>query len=137
MARHRPQYPAALTTSIGLRVPVFDRGTPPRTKIEALEEYTLLSAHVQGDLTEERLEWMSRLVPLQDQWDHMPQEEWGHLRRTRTETAVTHAKRVARPDLYDEIQEIQWMIKRLTEEIDRMDKDASKVSRAYTMLTGN
>lgn len=134
--RHRPELPAALVTSIELRVPVFERGTAPRMKIDALEEYLLLSAHVQGDLTEERLDWMSRLVPLKDEWDHLPQEDWGHLRRTRTETAVTHAKRQVRPELYDDMMDIDWMIKRLTEEIDRMERDASKCSRAYTMITG-
>lgn len=134
--RHRPELPAALVTSLGLRVPVFERTAPPRQKIDALEEYLLLSANVQGDLTEERLDWMSRLVPLSSEWEHIPQEEWGHLRRTRTETAVTHAKREARPDLYDEMMDIEWMIKRLTEEIDRMERDATKVSRAYTMITG-
>lgn len=137
MARHRPTLPACLTTSLGLRVPVFARTAAPREKIEALEEYLLLSASVQGDLTEERFDWMTRLVPIQDEWDHMPEEEWGHHRRTRTETAVKHAKRIARPPLYDEIMDIEWMIKRLTEEIDRMERDATKCSRAYTMITGS
>lgn len=134
--RHRPELPAALTTSIGMRVPTFERGAAPRGKIDALEDYLLRSAMVQGDLTEERLDWMSRLVPLKDEWDHMNQEEWGHLRRTRTETAVTHAKRQVRPELYDEMMDIEWMIKRLTEEIDRMERDAAKVSRAYAMIVG-
>lgn len=132
--RHRPELPAALNTSIGLRVPVFERGTAPRTRIEALEEYLLLSANVQGDLTEERLDWLSRLVPLQDRWDHL--EGWEELKQTRTEGGVRDAKRRVDPDLYDEIQDHQWMVKRLTEEIDRMERDATKVSRAYTMLTG-
>lgn len=118
-------------------MPVFARGTTPSAKIVELEEYLLLSASVQGDLTEERFDWMSRLVPVEDEWEHLPQEEWGHLRRTRTETAVMHAKRVARPELYDDIQDMKWMIKRLTEEIDRMERDATKCSRAYTMITGS
>lgn len=134
--RKRPEFPEALKKSIELRVPVFERGAPPAMKISALEDHLLLSAHVQGDLTEERLDWMAALVPLQDQWDHVPEDEWRHLRRTRTETAVKHAKREVRPELYDKIMDHEWMIKRLTEEIDRLERHASVCSRAYTMLTG-
>lgn len=131
------QLPDALEKSKKMRVPTFEHGTSPRQKIDQLETYLLDSAAVQGDLTEERLDWMVRLVPLEHEWDHIPEDEWAHLRRTRTETAVKHAKRIARPQLYDEIQGIEWMAKRLTEEIDRMERDASKCSRAYTMLTGS
>lgn len=118
-------------------MPVFGEGTAPSHKIEQLESYLLLSAFTQGQLTEERVDWLSSLVPLKDQWDHMPEHLWAELRRTRTETAVTHAKRIAMPDVYDKIQDHEWMIKRLTEEIDRMEREASKVSRAYTMITGS
>lgn len=137
MPRHRPTLPACLSTSLGLRIPVFARDTPPRQKIDALEEYLLLSAFTQGELSEERFDWKARLVPLEAEWEHIPDHEWQAHRRTRTETAVKHAKRIARPKLYDEIQDVEWMVKRLTEEMDRMERDATKVSRVYTFITGS
>ena len=117
-------------------MPVFADGTAPGMKIAQLESYLLLTAFTEGELTEERVEWESRLVPVKDEWDRMPQELWEHLRRTKTETAVNHAKRMVQPDLYDQIQDHLWMIKRLTEEIDRMEREGTRASRAYTMVTG-
>ena len=132
--RRRPDLPDCLSTSIGLRVPVFDRQTAPGVKISALEEYLLLTAFQQGELAEERLTWLQDRVPLQDEWDHL--EGWEAHRRTRTETAVTQAKRLVAPDLYDKLQDNEWMIKRLSDEIERLENNASRVSRAYAMITG-
>lgn len=137
MPRSRPVLPACLQTSVGLRMPVFAAGTSPSSKIGQLEDYLLLTAYTQGELTEVRMDWMCSLVPIRDEWDHMPNEEWAHLRRTRTETAVTHAKRMARPDLYDQMLDHDWMIKRLSEEFDRMEREAARASRVYTMITGS
>lgn len=133
--RHEPTLPAALTTSIDLRMPVFEAGTAPTTKIAALEEYLLLTAYYQGDLAKERLEWQVKLVPIRDAWDHLT--GWEHLKLTsRSEKAVASSKRQVRPDLYDRLMDHDWMIARLTEEIDRMERDATKASRAYTLMTG-
>lgn len=119
-----------------MRIPVFREDVAPSAKIDQLESYLLLTAVIQGNLTEERVEWLSAMVPLKDRWDHMPEEQWGHLRRTRTETAVNHAKRMVDGSLYDELQDHEWMIKRLAEEIDRMERESVKVSRVYTMIAG-
>lgn len=135
MPRHQPTLPAALVTALGLRVPVFEKDASPSYKIAELESYLLLSAFTQGELTEQRLDWLVRLVPLEDEWDHLA--GWEEHLRTRTEKGVTQAKRCVRPDLYDEIQDIEWMVKRLSEEIDRMERDATKCSRAYSMITGS
>jgi hypothetical protein len=116
-------------------MPLFPRDTPPAVKVESLESWMLLSAWTQGELAEERLDWLSSLVPLQDEWDHLT--GWEHLRRTRTEIAVEQAKRMLRPDLYDQIQDHRWMIKRLDEEVDRMERESTKTSRAYTMVVGS
>lgn len=127
--------PECLVTSVGLRCPVFARGTSPRERIESLEEHMLLSAYTQGDLTEERLDWMARLVPVERDWDAVivSKEDL----RSRTEKAVTAAKAQLRPDLYRAKTDAEWMIARLSEEIDRMEKDAARCSRAYTMISGN
>lgn len=135
MPRHRPTLPSSLTTSIGLRMPVFADGTSATDKLGQLESYLLLTAYTQGELSECRLEWLSSKIALQDEWAHLT--GWEDLRRTRTETAVTHAKRMLRPDLYDALEDHDWMIKRLTEEVDRMERDSVKASRAYTFITGS
>lgn len=129
-----PNLPECLTISLGLRVPVFEKGKSPREKIDELESYLLLSAYTQGELTEERMGWLVGRVVLQTEWDHL--DGWQQYKRTRTELAVRDAKRHIRPDLYDRLQANEWMVKRLGEEIDRMERDATKVSRAYTMITG-
>jgi hypothetical protein len=129
-----PNLPDCLTVSLGLRVPVFEKDKSPREKIDELESYLLLSAYTQGELTEERMTWLVGAVVLQMKWDHL--DGWQHLRRTRTELAVRDAKRQIAPELYDRLQANEWMVKRLSEEIDRMERDATKISRAYTMITG-
>lgn len=125
----------ALTTAKQLRIPTFEKGTSPRMKIDELETYLLLGAHTQGDLSEERLDLLVKLKPLQNQWEHL--DGWESLKQTRTEAGVKDAKRRINPDLYDQIQDLEWMVKRLTEEIDRLERDATKVSRVYTMITGS
>lgn len=118
-----------------LRVPVFQRETAPREKIDQLEEYMLLSAYFAGELHRERLEHHQRVADLQLEWDHLA--GWEPFRRSKTETAVEDAKRQLRPDLYDAIADARWAIARLSEEIDRLERDATKVSRTYTFITGS
>lgn len=131
---NRPELPKCLTVSLGLRMPLFEKGHAPAEKISEMEDYLLLSSWTQGELTEERVRWLMDKVAVQHEWDHLT--GWEELRRTRTETAVTQAKRQVRPDLYDRLQEIEWMVRRLGEEIDRMEREATKASRAYTLMTG-
>lgn len=123
-----------LTLASQLRVPVFERGTAPREKCDALEEFTLVSAFHAAELHEERLGLHEQLRDLSSEWDHL--DGWQPFRRSKTETAVEDAKRQLRPDLFDAIAGLRWTIGRLSEEIDRLERDAVKVSRAYTMLAG-
>lgn len=125
----------ALETSKGLRMPVFENGAMPRVKIDELESYLLLTAFQQGELAAERLEALVTLRELERQWDHLT--GWEGLKRTRTEAAVDDAKRQMSPLLYDQKRDLEWTIKRLSEEIDRLERDATKVSRAYTFITGS
>lgn len=126
--------PECLSTAAALRVPVFEKGTPSRAKVDALEEYTLLSAYWQGECHQERLGEHGKLDDAQHEWDHLA--GWEAFRRSKTETAVEDAKRQIRPDLYDTIQRTKRLVARLSEEIDRLERDAAKVSRAYTMIVG-
>jgi hypothetical protein len=124
----------ALATSKGLRVPVFEKGVAPRAKIEQLESYLLLSAFTQGELSEQRLDALVALQEFGREWDHL--DGWQALKRTRTEAAVEDAKRQLNPVLFDQKRDLEWTIKRLSEEIERLERDATKISRAYSMITG-
>lgn len=137
----RPELPECLKTSLGLRMPTFYREPHPQAaspleRVRQMEEYMELTAYTEGELTECRVEWLARKVPVQKEWEDIPREQWEVHRRTKTETAVGQAKRMVRPDLYNEMQDCDWMVRRLSEEIERMDRDATRASRIYTMVTG-
>lgn len=123
-----------LAVALTLRVPVFERGTLPQAKAAAMEEFMLLSAYWQGELNLDRHLVLADAAPLQDEWDKL--EGWESFRQGRTDSSVDAAKRVIREDLWDALQEKRRRVRALTNEIDRLERDASKVSRAYTMLSG-
>lgn len=125
------------TRASQLRVPLWDRAGEKSTMVlsEELAEYMLLSAWYAGALHEERLTLYQAHRKMQSEWDHL--EGWETFQRGKTDSSREDAKRIIRPDLYDEIQQSKWMIARLSEEIDRLNRDAEKaVSRTYTILTG-
>lgn len=123
-----------LRTAAALRVPVFEAGAGRLAKIAALEDHTLLSAFVAGDLHEERLGAYERMEPLKREWDGLT--GWEAHTRSKTDVAANDAKRRLRPDLHAQIADLGWTIRRLSEEIARLAADSDRVSRAYTMLTG-
>lgn len=125
----------ALLVAKKMRMPRFEKGTSPRVKVEQLETYLLESAFAQGELSEERLDRLLEVKRHQEVWDHI--DISGYPLRTRTEAAVRDAKRQVNPNLYNTLTELEWTIKRLVEEIDRLERDATKVSRVYSMMTGS
>lgn len=126
--------PEVLKKAADLRIPEVPRALGPRARIEALEDHLLLTAFHQGELEQARLEAHDALRIVEDAWDHL--EGWEMARRTRTNAGVDDAKRQFRPDLYDARRNAQWLVKRLGEQIERLERDAFKCSRAYTMATG-
>jgi hypothetical protein len=124
-----------LAAAAKLRVPRVERELGVRARVEALEDYLLESAWHQGELAEARLELYGQLRELEEKWDHL--DGWQALKRTKTEAAVDDAKRQLRPELYDGIKKARWLIRRLSEEIERLERDATKCSRAYTLATGS
>lgn len=125
----------ALRISSTLRCPVFEKGTAASTKIDELESYLLLTAFHQGELSAERLELREELDGLRHTWDHL--QGWEVHRRGKTDASIDTAKRIVRPELYDEIKDRENRIARLGEEIERLERDSVKVSRAYTFITGS
>lgn len=127
----------AFKTARALRVPLWSRAGDVSTAdlAEELAEFMLLSAYYAGELADERLDHYITLRRLQGEWDHL--EGWEMFRTGKTDSSRDEAKRVMRPELWDELATTKWIIARLSEEIDRLNRDAEKaVSRTYTMLTG-
>lgn len=123
-----------LATAAALRVPVFPPGTLAQVKSEALEDFMLLSAYCAGECHEERLGVFEELERLEVEWEGLI--GWENLRRGSTDKSVEVAKRDFRPRLHGAIRLARFRVRRLTEEIDRLDRDATKVSRAYSIITG-
>lgn len=127
--------PDCLTTALSLRVPVFEKDAGSATKIAGLEDYLLLSAYTVGEMHEERAHLELELKGLSRDWSQLV--GWEPLARGKTDTAAEAAKAQLRPDLHDEMEDLRHWIKQLNREIDRLDNEAKKVSRAYTLITGS
>jgi hypothetical protein len=125
-----------------LRFPVWSRternGEPPptsRKRIEDLEDHISITAYYQGELEDERTEHYDELEDLLRQWDGI--EGWQTFRTGRTDASIDQAKAQLNPGLWRQIKAKRYLIARLCEQIDRMERDATKASRIYTLLTGS
>lgn len=120
-------------TSAALRVPVFQPGTSRTERVSQLEDYMLLSAYWLGECHSERLEHYQALARLEEEWSGVTAWDLGSRA---TQAQVDEAKRTVAPDVWTSMKRARWRVDRLTEEIERLDRDATKVSRAYTLITG-
>lgn len=128
-----------LYESAKLKMPRFTGGDTwtSRAKIEALEDYLLATARWRGFLEEARLHAEYGLKELRSEWDHL--SGWEVFRRNgeRTQASVEDAKRQLQPGLYDSIKSGEWLVKRLSEQIRRLEHDDDVASRVYTLITGS
>lgn len=120
-------------TSAALRVPLFKPDTPRSERVNQLEDYMLLSAYWLGECHSERLESYQELGRLEEQWGEVT--TWDLGSRV-TQAQVEEAKRNVDPECWTSMKRARWRVDRLSEEIERLDRDATKVSRAYTLITG-
>lgn len=127
--------PKSLPLTLKLRVPVFASGTAASVKIGQLEDYLLLSAYSIGEMHEERVDFETALRDLDEQWDEI--EGYQALMASKTVAGADAARAKLRPDLAASRRELRHWVKQLDREIERLDNEASKVSRAYTMITGS
>lgn len=125
----------ALDAASELRLPTFEPGTMRDTKCELIGDYILENGYLKGDLHRERLVTLEELAPLEEEWESL--EGWEDLRVGRTDKSIDEAKKVLREDLYHAIRVLRWRIKRLTEEIERLDDDYARASRYYSTLSGS
>lgn len=115
--------------------------TRPGEKIEKLESYLLEVAFARGYAEEARLYAHAAVQRLQVSWDHL--EGWevsfGSPEKAAraTQPQIAEAKRQLDPELFDSIEKGKYLIKRLTEQIKRLEKDEDVASRAYTLISGS
>lgn len=130
-----------------LRMPKFKidpndpmASTRPGEKVEQLESYLLNVAFARGRAEEARLYAYGAVRRLQQEWDHLDgwEEVFGAPEKAAkaTQPQIKEAKRQIRPDLYDGIEHGTYLVKRLTEQIKRLEKDEDVASRAYTLISG-
>lgn len=125
-----------LRRSIELRVPVFPRGTGNGEKIAALEEYMLLSAWYRGELAEARLDAKEALDAKEERWNAIDNLAFYLGRTPKTQNDFEEARRESEPGLHKEIKTLRDRVERLWDEMERLDREATICSRAYTMVVG-
>jgi hypothetical protein len=122
-----------------VRGPVFsmaDEPVSPRSKIEQLEDYILITARWRAHLQEAELHATERLKELRKKWETM--QGWEQYRRKgeKTKASVDDAKRQADPALWGEIQDYEWLVESAMRQVRRLEHDYEAASRTYTTITG-
>jgi hypothetical protein len=118
-----------------LKMPTFDSTYSPGAKIEKIEDYLLNTAAMRSELEEARLYMHEATFKLKQQYKDMTGWEV-HMGKMQTEEAVKRAKRIADTPLCQGIDEGEELIKRLSDQIRRLEHDDEVASRAYTLITG-
>jgi hypothetical protein len=125
--------------SATVRMPRFEADATGRERVEMLEDYLNLTAVTRAELEEARLCAHAAHKDLADQWEaikgygmHLPNGS------RHSQADVTSAKAEIRPELHAALNEVKWLIARLTEQIDRLSHmgDDQVASRLYTLITG-
>lgn len=129
-----------LNRALPMRVPGGPTlGTSARERIAALEDYLLASAHINGELVEAR-HWLRELEStLTDQWEHLEGWEVG-LRRPRakaTKQDIQEAKVRSSPGIFEAGRKARRLRESVVDQIARFEREATIVSRAYTIITGS
>lgn len=125
-----------LAESLTLRMPVFPRGTGSREQIDTLQEYMLLTAFKRGELAEERNNTLEQLDDLEDKVDAVDLTYY-ISDKPKTDKGMEAAKAEACPNDWKAIKKLRRRKDRLWGEMERLDRDATVASRAYTFLTGS
>lgn len=132
---------ARLLAALPLRIPMFDPNAAPVTKVRALEDYLLKTAHHRGEL-EEGLHWLYEAKKtLKNQWDDLQGWEMnlprGATTRNRTQEMMREAKRHTAPELYTSLMECKELEDSILRQIRRLELDDKATSRGYTLITGS
>lgn len=130
---------SALHGALPIRIPRFDPNESPRTKVAALEEYILDTAHYRGEL-EEALHWIWEVQKLlREQYNEI--EGWEPLvpfkrRGDATKEMMHTAKRQVAPETVAALEDANHLAEALGRQIRRLELDYEAASRAYTLMSG-
>lgn len=125
-----------LTVAAKLRIPKFDPDVGKAGLVDKLTDFMLESAYVRAEVAELRLAAQRSLKKDADEWRELEGYQVG-AGALRTKADHQEAKRKARPDLHQRIEDAKWTVERCAEAIDRLDNDAVTASRSYTLLSGS
>lgn len=129
---------AALQAALVLRTPTFQPGARGREKINALEDYMLASASINGDLVEAR-HWLREIEQkLRDDWDHMQGWEVALTvpASRATKPQIQHAKITVSPQMFEAGRKATRLRESVVDQIARLEREERVMSRVYTMISG-
>lgn len=132
-----PDIRTTLENTLKMRVPAISPNENPRQRIDAMETYANEVATARAECLE-ALYWLAEAKkPLQAVWDQLTGwEAFVPARSSRTQEDVRQAKRRIKPDVYDGLLECAHLQKHLSDQVDRLNRDADWMSREYTFISG-
>lgn len=130
---------AALDEALPLRSPVYDPTKHPRERIVEMEAHMLKAAHVAGSLYEAK-HWLLALeARLRDEWETLTGWDYA-LTRPRgkaTKAEIDQAKAQAAPALFESGRRARHLRESVIDQIQRLEKEGDRMSRAYSMEAGS
>lgn len=130
-----PEEKPVLQRSLECRVPKFQTGDIRERRADLLSDHILNTSLMRAELAELRMGTLAQLKTAHREWRDL--QGWEvHKRRSgdRTKEAEFEAKRRLRPELGERIENGEWTVERCDEEMERLDKDATRCNQAWTMI---
>lgn len=130
-----PEEKPVLQRSIECRVPTFQQGAIRETKADQLSDHILDATLLRAEVAELRMGTLAQLKGARKQWREL--QGWERYKRRssdRTKEAEFEAKRAMKPELGELIENAEWTIERCDEEMERLDKDATRCNQAWTII---
>lgn len=126
-----------LQRSIKCQVPTFpqEERVLREVKAERLSDHILACTLLRAEVAELRAGILAQLRDARKEWRDL--QGWEpHLRRRsdRSKEAEFEAKRQLRPELAERIELGEFSVERCEEEMDRLDKDATRCNQAWQMI---
>lgn len=124
-----------LKKALSLRMPVFEKGTDAKTKLEQYEEFMVLCAYVEAELGADKYRCINQLNSANDEWSAMNTES----DFTGVKVSLAQKERERRENdtkLHASRRTLTQRIEQLNEQIGRMERQAKICSRVHTFLTG-
>lgn len=110
----------------------------PSEKISQLESYLLLTAEARQLAESARIAASDSLFDLNREWDDL--EGWEMYLNGSTSKAtgpqIEAAKRRVSPALHSKRQRLDWLVRRFSEQVRRLEQDDEVASRVYTLIVG-